>query len=405
LSFLDHHPLVRRIDLPPILTRTIIGERLSARSAAGASRERPDAVTLAERNSARTYPKLGGIDGGIGPSLNDWVIDRWDLLSDADADMDHGTFIAGLAVGGYALNGPAICQEPDGAEIVDIAVFPDESRPNAFTNYFPNGVSEFFDEIGNPVADAKARHGVRVFNLSLNIQHQAMPDRYGVHAGRLDAIAEANNAVFFIPAGNTAPQDHRVEWPANETQALVALASARNDGLLMPAESVRNVSVAAINPSGLANALAHAPARYSRRGPGLRRVKPDLAHFGGSGSPQSPLGHRLFSIRPDGSVCDGCGTSSAAPLAAKTAAVLDHGIEGEVSRETLIGLLLHHARMPELLAGKTLASVARDLVGFGVPSGAAKSSKAATNRLRSSLPRAFGAINKLRSSSPGRRRW
>jgi hypothetical protein len=360
-------------ELPPILTRTIIDERLSARSAAGAGRERPDAVTLAVRNSARTYPKLGVIDGGIGPALNDWVIQRWDLLSDADADMDHGTFIGGLAVGGHALNGPAICPEPDGAEIVDIAVFPDERRPNAFSNYFPTGVSEFFDEIGYAVAEAKARHGARVFNLSLNIQHQAMPDRYGVHASRLDAMAEANNAVFFVSAGNTAPQDQRAEWPANETHALVALASARNDGLLMPAESARNVSVAALNPPGLTNALAHVPARYSRRGLGLRAgVKPDVAHFGGSGSPQSPLGHGLFSIRPDGSVCDGCGTSYAAPLVAKTAAVLDHSIKGEVSRETLIGLLLHHARMPELLAGKTLASVARDLVGFGVPPGAAQ---------------------------------
>jgi hypothetical protein len=234
-------------------------------------------------------------------------------------------------------------------------------------------VSEFFDEVGYAVADAKVRHGVRMFNLSLNIQHQATTDRYGVHAGRLDAMAEANNAVFFVSAGNTAPQDQRTEWSRNETQALVALASARNDGLLMPAESVRNVSVAALNPPGLPNALAHAPARYSRRGPGLRTgVKPDLAHFGGSGSPQSPLGHGLFSVKPDGSICDGCGTSYAAPLVAKTAAVLDHSIEGEASRETLIGLLLHHARMPKLLAGKTLASVARDLVGFGVPPGAAQ---------------------------------
>jgi hypothetical protein len=382
LSFLDHHPLVRRIELPPIPTRTIVGEVLSGRSAAGAARERSDAITLGERNSARAYPKLGIIDGGIGPILNDWVIHRWDYLSAADTDTNHGTFIGGLAVGGNALNGPAICPEPDGAEIVDVAVFPDESRPNTFSNYFPNGVSEFFDEIGYAVADAKARHGVRVFNLSLNVQHQAMPDRYGVHAARLDAIAEANDAVFFISAGNTAPQDQRAEWPANRTQALVALASARNDGLLMPAESVRNVAVAALNPPGLPNALAYAPARYSRRGPGLRTgVKPDLAHFGGSGSPQSPRGHGLFSIRPDGTKCDGCGTSYATPLAAKSAAVLDHIIEGEVSRETLIGLLLHHARMPELLAGEPLAGVAPDLVGFGVPPGTAQILEGGDNQI------------------------
>jgi hypothetical protein len=38
-----------------------------------------------------------------------------------------------------------------------------------------------------------------------------------------------------------------------------------------------------------------------------------------------------------------------------------------VSRETLIGLLLHQARMPETLSGKVLSAVARDLAGYGVP--------------------------------------
>jgi len=47
--------------------------------------------------------------------------------------------------------------------------------------------------------------------------------------------------------------------------------------------------------------------------------------------------------------------------------MLDMSIEGEVSRETLIGLLLHHARMPGVLATKALSGVARDLAGFGMP--------------------------------------
>lgn len=368
LDFLDYHPLVRRVELPPILTRTITEERSSARSSAGAGRSRPKDAALPERNSARTYPKLGVIDGGVGPVLSDWVIDRWDILAASDVDAAHGTFIGGLAVGGAALNGPDVCPEPDGAEIVDIALFPNEDKAAAFSNYYPDGLSQFFDEIEYAVADAKARHDVRVFNMSLNIQHQATPDRYGPYASRLDAIAEANNAVFFLSAGNTTPQGLRPEWPKDEIQALVALASARNDNLLMPAESVRNVSVAALNPPGLSNAVAYAPARYSRRGPGLRAgVKPDLAHVGGSGSPQGPLGHGLFSVRPNGDVCDGCGTSYASPVVAKTAAVLDQSIDGEVSRETLIGLLLHHARMPEVLASRGLSAVARNLAGFGIP--------------------------------------
>ncbi len=368
LKFLDHHPLVRRIELPPVLTRTVVSDTASPRTSGAPGRGRPERVLVPERLTTRTYPKIGVVDGGIGPALSDWVIDRWDILDSGDVDAAHGTFIGGLTILGAALNGDEVCPEPDGAELVDIAVFPDEASPTAFSSYYPDGLSQFFDEVGYAVADAKARHDVRVFNMSLNIQHQAEPDRYGAFAARLDAIAEANNAVFFLSAGNTTQQGLRPEWASDEHQALVALASARNDGLLMPAESVRNVSVAALNPPGLANALAFAPARYSRRGPGLRAgVKPDLAHVGGSGSPQAPHGHGLYSVTHASDVCDGCGTSYAAPLVAKTAAVLDQSIEGEVSRETLIGLLLHHARMPGCLAGRSLASVARDLAGFGVP--------------------------------------
>jgi hypothetical protein len=254
-----------------------------------------------------------------------------------------------------------------------LPVYPNDQNAMAFASYFPHGVSQFFEEVDYAIADAKARHGVRVFNMSLNIQHPVQPDRYSQFAALMDQIAEANDAILFLPTGNTAPQDLRPEWPANETQALVNLASARNDALLMPAESVRNIAVAALNPPDIPTSLAYAPARYSRRGPGLRAgVKPELAHVGGSGSPQSFLGHGLFSIRPDGSVCDGCGTSYATPIVAKTAAVLEHSIEGSVSRETLIGLLLHHAQMPALLRSKALRGVAGDLVGFGKPPSAAE---------------------------------
>ena len=373
LAFLNSHPLVRRIDLPPLVTRTVDGMRIGAQaSAAGGGRARPLGPTLPIRNSAQSYPRLGIIDGGIAPSLADWTIGRWDLLAAGDIDAAHGTFIGGLAVHGSGLNGSLICPEPDGAEILDLAVFPDDAKPGAFESYFPGGSGDFFDEIGHAVADAKARHGVRLFNLSINIQHAATPDQYSMHAARLDQIAEANDAVFFISAGNTATQDLRPEWPADETEALVNLASARNDSILMPAESVRNISVAALNPPDLTGSISHAPSRYSRRGPGLRAgVKPDLAHFGGTGSPQNPLGHGLFSLRADGSIGDDCGTSFAAPFVARTAAALEHNIEGAVSRETLMGLLIHHAQIPDLLRSKALGRIARDLVGFGMPASSA----------------------------------
>jgi hypothetical protein len=360
LEFLDHHPLVRRIELPGVVVRSAPPPE--------SSRIRPHNADLPVRDTRRTHPKLGIIDGGISPALADWVIDRWDVLADEDMDLSHGTFIGGLAVAGRSLNGAETCPEPDGAELVDLAIFPDQQKAGAFPSYYAGGLPQFFDELDSAVADARARYGVRVFNMSLNILQPAAPDRYSPHAVRLDRIAEENNAVVFVSAGNIQSQDVRPEWPADPATALSNLANARNDGLLLPAESARNVTVAALNPPGHKSCLPYAPARYSRRGPGLRSgVKPDLAHVGGSGTLHTTLGHGLFSILPDGTIIDGCGTSYASPLVAKTAAVLNHAIEGEVSRETLIGLLVHNAEIPEPLSPKALKPIARHLVGFGMP--------------------------------------
>jgi hypothetical protein len=365
LAFLESHPLVRRIELPGIVVRAANPSRLS--------RTRPANVAIPARDSRRTYPRLGIIDGGISNALSDWVVDRWDILATEDTDLSHGTFIGGLISVGDALNGVEICPEPDGAELVDVAIFPDQHKAGAFPSYYPMGLPQFFDEMETAVSDACARHGVRVFNMSLNILQPAAPERYSPHAARMDQIAENNNAVVFISAGNIQQQDLRAEWPADHAAALANLANGRNDSLLTPAESVRNVAVAALNPPGHAGCLAYAPTRYSRRGPGLRAgVKPDLAHIGGAGSQHQTLGHGLFSLLPDGSIVDGCGTSYAAPLAAKTAAALAHAIEGEVSRETLIALLAHHAEVPTLLQSKALAPIARHMVGFGMPPSASK---------------------------------
>jgi hypothetical protein len=100
LAFLDQHPLVRHIDLPAIVVRTIDGERVSAKAAAAEGRTRPAAIELPVRNSGRRYPRLGVVDGGISPHLADWVVDRWDVIDAADADLEHATFIGGLAVAG-----------------------------------------------------------------------------------------------------------------------------------------------------------------------------------------------------------------------------------------------------------------------------------------------------------------
>lgn len=365
LGFLSRHPLVRSISLPGVLVRA------PEPQGSEQGRNRLPAAPLPERDGTRTYPRIGIIDGGVGSILSDWVVDRWGYLAAVDANPAHGTFIGGLLVAGRMLNGAETCPEPDGVEIADIDVFPDETKPGVFSSYYGTGLDAFFGELEQAIGDVRQRSGVRVFNMSLNIQRPAVPGGYGTYAAHLDRIADDNGVLIFLSAGNTSPQGLRTEWPADPIAALVAIAAARDDMLLMPAESFRGVAVAAVNPPGCPTSIPFAPARYSRRGPAVRSgLKPDLAHVGGSGSPQSPAGHGLFSVTPSGAPTDGCGTSYATPLAAKTAAVLDHLIEGEVSRETLVGLLVHHAGLPAPLRAEELEPVARHLVGFGVSASA-----------------------------------
>lgn len=98
-----------------------------------------------------------------------------------------------------------------------------------------------------------------------------------------------------------------------------------------------------------------------------------------------------MSIDAEGKLIDQCGTSFAAPHVAKTLAMIDSSIDGNVSRETLQSLLYHHATLPDVLSGKEYSSLAKHLVGFGKP----KSSYDILNGENSSITLVFA--NRVRS--------
>lgn len=356
LDFLGKHPLVRRITLPPIIMQS---------SPAGAIK-RGRTFTIPSIKNNTSYPKVCVVDGGVSDIYGDWIEDRWGLISPSDKDENHGTFIAGLAIIGQTLNGNAICREVDGCKIIDLDILP---LANRYDTYFPKPF-QFFTELESAVQELKARTGVRIFNFSMNIEEHASTTGYSLFAQLLDKIAEENDVVFVISAGNTRPGDMRREWPDDAFEAVKILASSRNDAIKKPAESCRNVSVSALNPPNIDGIVPYALSNYSCRGPGLRvGLKPDFAHIGGSGTIHPTLGHGLLSLDVRGKIVDGCGTSYAAPNVAKTLASLDHSIEGSVSRETLIALGIHHAVLPESLNDKSLRNVTKHLVGFGIPNG------------------------------------
>ncbi|WP_448103510.1 S8 family peptidase [Pedobacter panaciterrae] len=355
LKFLDSHPLVKKIILPPIITKS---EDISS------TRDTEPLFTIPLLEDNYSYPKIGIIDGGVSDVLSDWVEDRWGLLSPDDKDENHGTFIAGITLFGNSINGQEICRERDGCKIIDLDLLP---KGEAFANYYTKPL-EFFKELEFAVKELKARTGVRIFNFSLNIEEHVTSEGYSPAAKMLDKIAEENDVLFVISAGNTKPGNTRKEWPLDPIEALSILASSRNDTIKRPAESCRNISVSALNPPNLKDIVPYAPSNYSCRGPGLRiGLKPDLAHIGGCGTKSHGGSHGLVSLNALGNLVDGCGTSYAAPQVTKTLASLDHLIEGTVSRETLMGLAVHHAIVPEILTDKKLKEVAKHMVGFGIP--------------------------------------
>lgn len=359
LAFLDQHPLVRRVRVQPRLAKA------HTSSGSGALGH----AVLPVPTEGSSYPRVAVIDGGLGSCLDPWVRSRWPLLAAAHQDLEHGSFIGALLVAGQSLNKDTAIAEPDGCALIDVALLPKETDPAAFAQYFPSGLSDFLDELDAAVSQLRRQYDVRIFNLSLNVQDlQSDPDGYSYFAERLDAIAHANNVVFVISAGNLDPRNARAEWPTDPLAALQVFAATQDDRVLVPAESIRNVSVNALNPGGLPGCVGYALASYSRRGPGLRTgVKPDFCHVGGAGRLPPAGATGLLSVDSAGNLIEDCGTSYAAPLLARTLAGLDDAIEGEVSRETLLALAVHHAAHPAPFQEKTLSGLARELVGFGMP--------------------------------------
>lgn len=312
------------------------------------------------------YPVVGVVDGGIGASLSDWVKTTENLVAPQHKDQAHGTYIGGLLVMGQVLNGTDVAPEADGCHLADICMMPTEQDKSLFKRYYHDS-SKFMDELGRVVAKLRYEHGVRVFNFSLNFETLGPKSDYTYETRRLDEIAREHDVVFVISAGNLPTGGYRAEWPDDDVAALQGLAQARDDQIESPAESMTNVSVAAVNPPGVTGFIDHVPAAYSRRGPSaFGGIKPDVAHFGGC-AVDGNVRSGLLSLSPTGNLVSESGTSYATPLVAKTMARYPLEVKDELSREMMIALLVHHAQVPERLRTRAFESLARDLVGFGVP--------------------------------------
>jgi hypothetical protein len=358
LRKLAEHPLVRRIDPPVELS---IHEDASGPATTGSEFAMPQRVT------GRQYPKVGVIDTGIAAPLAAWTLGRFDHLPIADVDMAHGTKVAGLLVAGQGANGRAIAPESDGCDLYDLALFP--KLP--FNFVYKGGFTDFLEEVEQAVREAKEDHGVRVFNMSINCLTPVQRHSYSALAARLDAIADRHEVIIVNSIGNLKRDETRTPWARTPRDNLAYFAvRTLPDTVCQPSETVRGLSVGALNcPHG--PQIPYAPARYSRRGPGLQvGVKPDLVHFGGCGPLKETDPTGLQSTDIDGSMVQVCGTSFAAPLVARTLSELDLLTDIQRSTRTLRALAVQSAEMPPPLAQRGLRDLGRQFAGFGRPSSA-----------------------------------
>lgn len=357
LRFLDSQVIVRTIMLPPVLqAATVSGDPV------GPAEIPPPA------NELKTYPVVGVVDSGIAKikSLKAWSAGDSGMIFDQNQETDHGTFIAGLVCGADALNAHDVFQE-EKCRFFDLGLHP--TSEGAYGKYYPRGFVDFLEQLDAEIPAAKDT-GVRVFNMSLAVTTPVADSTYSIFANLLDEIADRHDVLFVLPAGNLDAAQARNEWPAKVNDATEMLANyqfAGKDRIYQPGDSIRSVVVGAVNPPDING--NYYPARYTRRGPGPSLgAKPDICHVGGKLHAISGL----CSVTPDGYAVHSCGTSYAAPLAAKTIATINHQIVGGATREALIALAVHHAELPTALAGTKLKQVARDFLGAGMPRQASK---------------------------------
>ena len=147
---------------------------------------------------------------------------------------------------------------------------------------------------------------------------------------------------------------------------LAAYGSSAQD-LTSPAEHILGLTVGALNGHGIDGHVTGLPTTYTRRRPGVGgSPKPELAHIGGADE-HGTHETGLVSVTPSGSAAHNCGTSYAAPLTAATLATIDHRLEQQATRETLLALSVHRASRADVLEHRSLRQLAREFVGFGMP--------------------------------------
>ncbi len=295
------------------------------------------------------YPVIGIVDTGVNPNapiLSTWIMNRYTYVPSNQANYEHGSFVAGMAVCGRHLNNDG--RFPDyPVKFVDVAALPENG---ALTEY----------ELLAILEDVLPKHPeIKFWNLSMNSDDKRVgSDTFSYLAMGLDELQAKYNTTIVISAGNYFEMPRR-GWPPEQL--------GEGDRILSPAESVRGVTVGALAHLDRPGTLVQReqPSPFSRRGPGAAFLpKPDLTHYGGNCN--ADLVHTQVGVRSfdgQGNIAESIGTSFSTPLVTSILANIDKSIRNGTTPCLIRALAVHSA----VLDRTDLTPQELKYRGFGIP--------------------------------------
>ena len=305
-------------------------------------------LNLQKPEEGQRYETLGILDNGIAqiPQLTPWMMDkRWSVYPDSVISPTHGTFVAGVALYGDAMQGDGWVGHK-GIMIHDAAVFPDTSK---------EGIDED-DLISNIREAVQAKHDVvKIWNLSISITREVVDYKFSDFAIALDDIQKKYNVLICKSAGNCEnfvqhlPKG-RIHEGADSVLSLVVGSVAHAKGIHDYAE-INN------------------PSPFTRVGPGPEYIiKPEVAHYGGNAGVNNAgvptiTGVKSFSM--SGKIAENVGTSFSTPRVAALATGLFQELDEEFDPLLIKGLIIHSATYPKELTVPTAERTKQ--LGFGIP--------------------------------------
>jgi serine protease AprX len=237
--------------------------------------------------------------------------------------LDHGTLVGALAASGGGFPQDASYFPIPVARLLDIQLLGSGAYENideddliiqvedAVTNYGPRAVNRS-TSVDEPVV---------VWNLSLGGELPTSEDTFSLVAMELDRIAQENQVVFTIAAGNYTHTPLR-SWIIGNGPSPIPKG---NDRISSPADSALSISVGSLSDTSNppTAAPAECPSPFSRRGPGPGMlVKPDLVHYGGTYGEYKESVRGILGPHRNGIPLEDIGTSFSTPRVASQLAEL-----------------------------------------------------------------------------------